>query len=80
MPEEFDNCVRNGGKVRTKNLKNNKYIRICYDKGGNSYAGEVMDRRKNPKAKKFHKKKDNPKVLKESILRLKDYYNECYHN
>jgi hypothetical protein len=40
MPESFDKCVREGGKVITKTLKNGKYIHICY-KGGKSYAGEV---------------------------------------
>lgn len=40
MPEAFDRCRRNGGRVRTKKLKGGKYIHICF-KGGKSYAGEV---------------------------------------
>ncbi len=40
MPKEFDRCVKNGGKVRTKKLKGGKYMPICYLKG-KSYAGEV---------------------------------------
>jgi len=80
MSEEFDNCARNGGKIRTKKLKNNKYIRTCYDKDGNSYTGEVMDKKKKSKAKKFHKRKGGPKDLNESLLGLKKYYDECYHN
>jgi hypothetical protein len=40
MPEDFEKCVREGGKVITKTLKGDKYIHICY-KNGKSYAGEV---------------------------------------
>ena len=51
MPEDFDKCVREGGRVRTKKLKGRKYIHICYDKDGKSHAGEV-------KEKTSHYKKD----------------------
>lgn len=44
MPEDFLRCVREGGKVRTKNLKGNKYIRICF-KNGKSYASEVKTKK-----------------------------------
>uniref|UniRef100_A0A6M3ISA7 Uncharacterized protein n=1 Tax=viral metagenome TaxID=1070528 RepID=A0A6M3ISA7_9ZZZZ len=40
MPEDFLKCVKNGGRVRTITLKNDKYMRVCYDKDG-SHAGEV---------------------------------------
>jgi len=40
MPAAFEKCVREGGRVRTKKLKGNKYIHICF-KDGKSYAGEV---------------------------------------
>ena len=40
MPEAFTQCIKNGGRVRTKNLGNGKYIKICF-KGGKSYAGET---------------------------------------
>ena len=43
MPKEFDACVKNGGKVRTKSLKDNKYMHICF-KDGKSYAGEVKEK------------------------------------
>jgi hypothetical protein len=39
-PESFDKCVANSGRVRTKTLKDGKYIRICY-LDGKSYPGEV---------------------------------------
>ena len=80
MPKEFDDCVKNGGKVRTKNLKGNKYIRICYDKNGKSHAGEVMQRKKKSKAKKHYKKKNDPKALEASLRKLKAYYDEHYHS
>ena len=40
MPQSFDNCQKRGGKIRTKDLGNGKYIHICY-KGGKSFAGYV---------------------------------------
>jgi hypothetical protein len=49
MPKNFDNCVKNGGRVRTKKLPNGKYMRICF-LGGKSYAGEVKTK-KEPKAR-----------------------------
>jgi len=48
MPKAFDDCVKSGGRVRTKKLKNGKYIHICF-KGGKSYAGEVKTKLKNKK-------------------------------
>jgi len=42
MPEDFLNCVKKGGRVRTKKLKDGKYIKICFLKG-KSYAGEVKE-------------------------------------
>lgn len=43
MPKDFDNCIKKGGKVRTKTLPNGKYIRICY-LNGKSYEGEVKEK------------------------------------
>jgi putative hemolysin len=45
MPLAFELCVQKGGRVRTKKLKNGKYIHICY-LNGKSYAGEVKRRKK----------------------------------
>ena len=45
MPQAFDNCVRKGGRVRTRDLDNNKYIHICWW-GGKSFAGEVKTKKK----------------------------------
>lgn len=44
MPKSFTNCVKKGGRVRTKTLKGGKYIHICYLRG-KSYAGEVKTRK-----------------------------------
>jgi len=44
MPAEFERCVRNGGRVRTKSLSDNRYIKICY-LNGKSYAGETHERK-----------------------------------
>lgn len=49
MPKEFDNCVKRGGRVRTKSLKGNKYMHICFI-GGKSYAGHVKTRKQGKSA------------------------------
>ncbi|KKU88269.1 MAG: hypothetical protein UY18_C0017G0003 [Microgenomates group bacterium GW2011_GWF2_47_9] len=58
MPADFDKCVADGGKVRTKPLSGGKYMHICYDKEGKSHAGEVKtkemrkasnDKKKSPR-------------------------------
>ena len=41
MPESFDKCRREGGRIRTMTLKGGRYFHICYDKAGKSHAGEV---------------------------------------
>lgn len=51
MPKEFDMCVNNGGKVRTKSLGNGEYIRMCF-LNGKSYAGEVKKYKNILKSKK----------------------------
>lgn len=45
MPAQFDACVKNGGRVRTKSLSGGRFIHLCFI-DGKSYAGEV----KAPKA------------------------------
>ncbi len=56
MPKDFDDCVKEGGRVRTKKLKDGKYIHICF-KDGASYAGEVHEtKEKQEKEKKSRKK------------------------
>jgi len=45
MPQDFLNCVKNGGRVRTKVIKKGTYIHICY-KDGKSYSGEVKHTKK----------------------------------
>jgi len=46
MPKEFDNCVKRGGRVRTKKLKGGKYIHICFI-DGKSFAGHVKNKKKS---------------------------------
>lgn len=46
MPAGFEWCVKHGGRVRTKKLKGDKYMHICW-KGGKSYAGEVKTKKKS---------------------------------
>lgn len=45
MPEAFDNCVKRGGRVRTKTLSGGRYIHICFI-GGKSFAGHVKQGKK----------------------------------
>jgi len=50
MGAAFDACVSQGGRVRTKKLKGNKYMHVCFIRG-KSYAGEVKTK-KSKKRKK----------------------------
>lgn len=43
MPAPFDKCREEGGKIRTKKLKGDKYMHICI-LDGKTYAGEVKTR------------------------------------
>jgi len=45
MPEDFTKCVREGGRVVTKKIGEDKYLHICYDKEGKSHSGEVKERK-----------------------------------
>ena len=49
MPEDFNKCVAEGGRVRTKVLKGGKYMHICFLKG-KSYVGEVKKSEKKSKS------------------------------
>ena len=40
-PSDFNQCVTDGGKVRTMPVKGGRYMRICFSKDGKSHAGEV---------------------------------------
>ena len=44
MPKAFDNCVKSGGRVRTKSLSGGRYKHICFI-GGKSYAGHTKKRK-----------------------------------
>jgi hypothetical protein len=45
MPADFEKCVRQGGRVRTKSMGGGKYMHICF-KDGKSYAGHVKHKAK----------------------------------
>jgi hypothetical protein len=49
MPAAFERCVKNNGRVRTKNLSGGRYIHICF-LNGKSYAGEVHTKKKKNKS------------------------------
>lgn len=51
MPQEFNKCVDQGGKVRTKSLNKTDYMHFCII-NGKSYAGEVRKYKKILKANK----------------------------
>lgn len=81
-PKGFDDCVKIGGKVKTKILKGNRYLKICYDKNGNSHAGEVMlkNREQKPKSKadKQREQVEDAKKLASSLKRLQEHFNTKY--
>jgi hypothetical protein len=42
LPAKFNKCVGDGGRVRTISLPKNKYMTVCFPKGGgSSIKGEV---------------------------------------
>lgn len=40
MPKAFEQCVKQGGRVRTKQVGEGKQMKICFA-GGKSFAGHV---------------------------------------
>jgi hypothetical protein len=48
MPENFNRCVAEGGRVRTIKVGQNKYVHVCY-KDGKSYSGEVKQKKVSTK-------------------------------
>jgi len=69
MPAAFDSCVKNGGRVRTKSLKDGKYIHMCF-LGGKSYAGEVKSKQElSPEdLKNIYTEEVNDMDFKESLV------------
>ena len=45
-PQDFDMCVKNGGKVRTMKVGKDKYAHVCIDSNGKSHMGEVKEKKK----------------------------------
>jgi len=45
MPKKFNECVRKGGRVRTKKLSGGRYIKVCF-LNGKSYTGEIHKKKK----------------------------------
>ena len=45
MPKPFEDCVKSGGKVITKKLKDGKYIHLCKADNGKWYRGEVKEKK-----------------------------------
>ncbi len=53
MPEAFMNCVRGGGRVRTKKLSGERFQHFCF-KDGKAFAGEVKSKKKEkPSGNRF---------------------------
>lgn len=47
MPAGFDNCVRNGGRVRTMKMSGDRFVHVCF-LNGKSYRGYVKKKKKMP--------------------------------
>ena len=43
MPLDFQKCVDNNGKVRTKTLSGGRYMHLCKDKNGRWHQGDVKE-------------------------------------
>ena len=42
MPQAFEKCQKDGGRIRRITLKGGRYMNICY-KDGKSYPSEVHE-------------------------------------
>ena len=71
MPLGFDQCRKEGGRIRTIKPREDVYLHICWDKSGKSHAGEVKHV-KSPK--KSYKKRQYWTILDdEGVNRNKLY-------
>lgn len=68
----FEECCENGGKVKTKQLKNNRYINICYDKKGNPHTSKVY----TTETMKIETEKCTSKVSLDSLIALQKHFND----
>lgn len=73
MENGFSDCVKNGGKVKTKQLKNNKFIRICYDNEGNSFASPIRTNKKSEIVL------NNSQDITDKLIELRSFINSNYH-
>ncbi|MCX6724247.1 MAG: hypothetical protein NT155_03710 [Candidatus Staskawiczbacteria bacterium] len=65
MPKAFDDCVANGGSVKTIVPEPGKYLHVCYPKGGGaSIAGDVKTVKAGSMPKPAQKSKSKMKFLK----------------
>lgn len=46
MPAAFDNCIKNGGRVRTIAVSKGRYLHVCW-LNGKAYQGEVKKKKKS---------------------------------
>jgi len=83
MPEDFIKCVNAGGKVVTEKKGKNKYQRICYDKKGKRYEGEVKTKKSASRSRRRWQKHDGTrKKIKESrdlveeLKKLEEHFNQ----
>ena len=51
MPAAFEKCRSMGGKIRTKSMSKNRYMRMCILKG-KTYMGEMKTKKKVSKKKR----------------------------
>lgn len=77
MPADFLKCVKDGGRVRTKSLGDNKYMRICFI-GGKSYSGEVMTKEELEKAGINIEEQFEPPEAGDAPQGVKDILSKAY--
>lgn len=59
MPEAFDSCVKNKGKVFTVKIGKNKFVHGCKPKGSNKAVYGEIKRRKSKQAHGKEKNSDD---------------------
>ena len=77
MYKDYDECVREEGKFKTKKLGPNKYIHVAYDKEGNEYVGPTFTKKeRHKKNKKVEQKKKFRKLKRgdKELIKLKEFF------
>lgn len=72
----FEECVKQGGKVEERQLKDGRYVKLCTDCNGAIHGQKPFrkNKNKNRKGLKTKNSKINVKPTDKDLVKLKDYF------